>query len=61
MDEHERWFRQKLESPGAYMYMAYLKTEKIGIIHFDIDVRETMVSVMLNPENTSAEDWAFLS
>jgi RimJ/RimL family protein N-acetyltransferase/sugar phosphate isomerase/epimerase len=50
LQEHEKWFKDKLQDQKTTIYIAFDKNHKIGTIRFEDKSDYIKVSVMLNPE-----------
>lgn len=49
-DEHCKWFSQKLDDPNCILFICQDELENaLGMIRFDIDSDEAMISINLNP------------
>lgn len=49
-EDHEHWFRKKLEDPCSLLWMAQAGGQKIGYVRHDIDGSKAVHSVLLNPQ-----------
>jgi RimJ/RimL family protein N-acetyltransferase len=50
IQEHEKWFKDKIQDQKTAIYIAFDKNNKIGTIRFEDKSEYIKVSVMLNPE-----------
>ncbi len=49
-DEHKEWFDNSLQNPKKVLLICYDEfKEKVGIIRFDIESTQTLISINLNP------------
>lgn len=48
-DEHEKWFKIKINNPDSKIYIAYSGDDEIGSIRFENKGNVIKVSIMLNP------------
>ena len=49
-DEHEKWFKSKLQDTESVIYIAYYEKTKVGSIRFEDKGDAIKVSIMLNPD-----------
>lgn len=49
-EEHQRWFKRKINSPDTTIYIGYYQGNKIGMIRFDSGSEGIKVSVMMRPD-----------
>lgn len=49
-DEHKEWFKNSLLNPRKVLLICYDEIkEKVGIVRFDIENTQTLISINLNP------------
>ena len=49
-DEHKKWFKNSLLNPRKVLLICYDEIkEKVGIVRFDIENTQTLISINLNP------------
>lgn len=49
-DEHKEWFKNSLLNPRKVLLICYDEfKEKVGIVRFDIESKQTLISINLNP------------
>jgi RimJ/RimL family protein N-acetyltransferase len=49
-DEHCKWFSQRLEDPNCILFICQDELDNaLGVIRFDIDSDEAVISINLNP------------
>ena len=52
IDNHKIWFENNLSDPLIYMYLGYIKNQKVGFCRFELNTFENSaeISINLNPK-----------
>jgi len=51
LDEHKKWFRNKINSPSCELFIIQLNNQDIGLIRIDIRQEDGEVTIYLIPGN----------
>ena len=47
---HIKWFDRNISNPKVFMFVGFFLRKKVGIVRFNINRRNTLVSINLNPK-----------